>query len=359
MAAAYVTAAWLVGERAWRAREPEGVTIRLSHWQLEGTVRDGIEAVIKRYEQINPRVHVESLAVPDNIYVEWMQAQLAGGTAPDLIEYTTLWGRIQELAPHHFQPISSEVAKPNPYNRGTALEGIPWRDTFLDGMNGVDGYIELLHEYYAPTATTLTLRIFYNRSLLREITGRDEPPRTWREFLALCAAVRVHARGRMLVPIANSRDNSHWLADPVLRGLGSRAAARLDHTHTLKISPEEGTAGYLLGEWSYRTPEIVNGLEVFRDLGNSSQPGFVEATRDVAMLEFLRGNALMICTGSWGCEQPRQGGRFRGRRVPASAARQRGPEVRPGHAGAAVRRGRPDLDAVLSQPGLEKPGGSA
>jgi len=297
-AVAYAAAVWVVGWRAWHARVSERVTIHLAHWQLEGTVRQGIEAVIKRYEQLNPRVHVVPVVVPERSYVEWMQAQLAGGTGPDLIEYTMMWGRIQELAPRYFQSISPEVAKPNPYNRGTPLEGVPWRDTC---MNGPDGYLELLHEYYAPTIAMFTMRIFYNRSLLREVTGRDEPPRTWRDFLALCAAVHAHARARhrVLYPMANSAENSRWLADPVMQGLGSRVTARLDHAHTLKVSLEEGAAGYLRGEWSYRTPEIANALEVFRELGNNSEPGFVQMKRDVAMLDFLRGDALMICTGSW------------------------------------------------------------
>jgi len=301
LAAAYLTAVEVVGWRAWRERSPDRVTIRLSHWQLEGTVRQGIEAVIARYEQLNPRVHVVPVVVPEKTYIEWMQAQIAGGSGPDIIEYTSFWGRIQELAARYFQPISPEVAQPNPYDRGTPLEGLPWRDTFIDGMGGTDGYVELLHNYYAPTIATFTMRIFYNRTLLREITGRDEPPRTWRDFLALCDAVRARARDRrqVLFPIANSLDNSQWLAEPVMQGLGSRATARLDHAHSLRITLEEGATGYLRGEWTYRTPEVANALAVFRDLGNNSQPGFAQMRRETAMLDFLRGETVMICSGSW------------------------------------------------------------
>ncbi len=290
--------------QVWQRTHPPAdgrVTVRLSHWQLEGTVREGLAAVARRYEQLNPKVKVEILVVPERVYRQWMRTQLVGGTAPDLIEYTMYWGRIEELAPRYFQPITRQVAEPNPYNRGTPLAGVPWRDTFLDGMNGPDGYNTLMRDYYAPTIAAFTMRLFYNRTLLREITGRDEPPATWREFLALDAAVRAYAQrqGRVLSTIGNSWDNCWWLAEPVLHGLGSHLSPQLDHDHTLSLSYWEIALGWRRGEWSYRTPELANALRVFRDLGNASQPGFVQMRRDVAMLDFLRGHALILCAGSW------------------------------------------------------------
>jgi ABC-type glycerol-3-phosphate transport system substrate-binding protein len=317
LAAAYLASLWLIVRRAGAA-DPARVTIRLSHWQLEGTVREAIEAVIARYEEINPRVHVIPVVVPDSIYRQWMQTNLAGDTAPDLIEYTSYWGRIEELAPRYFQSVSREVSEPNPYNRGTPLEGVPWRDTFMDDMSGPDGYIPLLRGYYAPTVAMFTLRIFYNRTLLRELTGRDAPPATWREFLALCALAQKHRlpSGRALVPMASSWDNSRWLAEPVIQGLTGRLSTRLDRDHTLSMSYWEVANSLLAGEWSFRTPELANALAVFRDIGNFSQPGFVQMTRDVAMLYFLRGDALMICAGSWDAsslrrEAPFEVGAFR------------------------------------------------
>ncbi len=313
----YAGATWL----AWRHSHPGAdgrVTIRLSHWQMEGTVREGIAAVARRYEELNPNVKVELLVIPDSVYRQWMRTQLVGETAPDLIEYTMYWGRIEELAPRFFQPISRHVTEPNPYNRGTPLEGVPWRDTFLDGMNGPDGYNTLMRDYYAPTIAMFTMRLFYNRTLLREITGRDEPPATWREFTVLCEKVRDYAQRhqRVLSAIGNSWDNSWWLAEPVTQGLGSHFSPQLDHDHSLSLSYWEVALGWRRGEWSYRTPELANSLKVFRELGNASQPGFVQMKRDVAMLDFLRGHALILCAGSWDAsslrrEAPFEVGAFR------------------------------------------------
>lgn len=314
---AFVAAATMAWQHSHRTAD-DRVTIRLSHWQLEGTVREGMQAVARRYEQLHPKVKVEILVVPDSVYRQWMRTQLVGGTAPDIIEYTMFWGRIEELAPRYFQPITRQVAEPNPYNRGTPLEGVPWRDTFLDGMNGPDGYNTLMRDYYAPTVAMFTLRLFYNRTLLREITGRDEPPATWREFTALCEAVRAYAQRqrRVLSTIANSYDNSWWLAEPVTHGMGSHQSPQLDHDHSLSLSYWEIALGWRRGEWSFRTPELANSLKVFRELGQASQPGFVQMKRDVAMLDFLRAHALIICAGSWDAsslrrEAPFEVGAFR------------------------------------------------
>jgi len=311
-AAALAAAAGQVARRAWRERPAAGVTICLSHFQLEGTVRNGIAAVIRRYEQLHPGVHVVQLVVPGTLYVEWMRAQLTGGTAPDLMEYTIWWGHLDELAPRYFRAISAEVARPNPYNRGTPLEGVPWRDTFIDGMSSPDGYVADLGEYYAPTIATFTLRVFYNRTLLREITGRDTPPRNWREFLALAAAVRAYAQSqhRVLFPVANSGMNCRFFAGTVLQGLGGRVDERIDHRHALALTYEDAAAALVRGEWSYRTPEVADGLEVFREIGGASQPGFIQATIDVAMLHFLRGDALMFCSGTWDASSLRQQANF-------------------------------------------------
>jgi ABC-type glycerol-3-phosphate transport system substrate-binding protein len=146
-----------------------------------------------------------------------------------------------------------------------------------------------------------TLRVCYNRDLLREVTGGDEPPRTWRGFLALCDAVRAHAweRNRTVYPIANSLENCHYMASAIMQALGGPVNARLDRDHSLQTRMEEGAAGYLDGEWTYRTPEIANALRVFRAIGDNSQPGFVQVGRNSALLDFFRGRALMVCVGSW------------------------------------------------------------
>ncbi len=110
------------------------VTIRFCHWQLETGVRDAVAAIIRRYEQLNPRVHVVQIAIPGGVagatYTTWVLTQMAAGSGPDLVQYDAFHPDVPRL----FQPIGAEVNEPNPYNRGTPLAGVRWRDTFVDGM---------------------------------------------------------------------------------------------------------------------------------------------------------------------------------------------------------------------------------
>ena len=62
LVAGYAVSAWLVWRHAHPPGAAERITIRLCHWQLEGTVREGLVAVARRYEQLHPEVKIEILA---------------------------------------------------------------------------------------------------------------------------------------------------------------------------------------------------------------------------------------------------------------------------------------------------------
>jgi ABC-type glycerol-3-phosphate transport system substrate-binding protein len=139
------------------------------------------------------------MEVPGNVYRQWLRTQLTGGTAPDIIEFGFFIGGVGDLPARYFDPITSWVEEPNPHNQGTALEGVRWRDTFVDGLDSPEGYIRDLNNYYAITLCVVTIRLFYNEDLLREITGSAEPPASYADFVALgesLAGRRGPARGR-------------------------------------------------------------------------------------------------------------------------------------------------------------------
>src|SRR6185295_15506824 len=156
---AYLIAMGLVVQREARKITTDRVTLRISQWQLESGVREAMDAIIRRYEQLNPKVHVVQIAVPGGpTYLPWIQAQMVGGVGPDLVEYSWPWPDTAR----NFAPITAEVMQPNPYNKGTPLEGVPWRDTFIDGMTSPDNYVQTLSQYYGVTMSTGIYRIVYN-----------------------------------------------------------------------------------------------------------------------------------------------------------------------------------------------------
>lgn len=298
LGAAYLISVFLVARRSAQEATSDRVTIRLSQWQLEGGVRAAVDAIIRRYEELNPHVHVVQLAVPGGTtYLPWIQAQMVGGTGPDLVEYSWPWPDTAR----NFSPISAEVMQPNPYNRGTPLEGVPWRDTFIDGMTSPDNYVQTLSQYYGVSMTTGQSRIVYNRELLKAITGSEAPPRTYREFLGLCDQIRTYAkaRGLTLAPLANSRTTHINLTNEIVGNLSTQLAERIDFRHRLKIEPEDVGRAYLRGEWSYDAPELVAAFTELREVGLVSTPGFQQRERDSALTDFVSLRAVMVVAPSW------------------------------------------------------------
>jgi raffinose/stachyose/melibiose transport system substrate-binding protein len=289
---AYAIASYLALRRQVEEVRSDRVTIRICQWQLESGVREAIGAIIRRYEELNPRVHVIQLAVPDRAYLPWVQTQMVGGNGPDIVEYSWPWPDTAR----NFSPITAEVMQPNPYNRGTPLEGVPWRDTFIDGMTSGDNYVQALGQYYGVSMSTGQARIVYNRDLLKTITGQDAPPRTYREFLAMCDRIKAYAkeRGLNLAPLANSRTTHITMTNESVGNMSWQLSERLDFKHKLKLEPEDVGRCYLRGEWTYDAPELQAGFAVLKEIGSVSTPGFQQRERDSALTDFVSRRAVMV-----------------------------------------------------------------
>ena len=135
LVAAFTASVYWVFTRSEPVIRHREVTIYFAHWQIERGPPDGINAAIKRYEELNPRVHVVQLQIPGaTIYPQWMRSNLAGDTGPDLMEWGAWLPGEKDIPARYFAPLTAELAKPNPYNRGTSQEKIPWQDTFHDKL---------------------------------------------------------------------------------------------------------------------------------------------------------------------------------------------------------------------------------
>jgi raffinose/stachyose/melibiose transport system substrate-binding protein len=282
------------------ASNPETV-IRFAHWQLEGGVREAFDAIAREYMERNPGVRVVQIPVPERIFPNWLITQLVGGTAPDIIAIFT--SVTDERKARYFRPMSELVNLPNPWNRGTALEGVPLRETFFDGMESC--FTANLLEYYGVPVSAYSIRMFFNLDLLKEITGSDDLPQTYGELVELAREVKEYARrtGKNIFPIAGSKYNS-----PVLmRRLFMSQTENLTRSLTYDFlggspgvpSPPAMARSYAEGAWSFDSPEVRAGLALMRDVGQYMQPGFLQLGRDDASFYFVQGKAVMIVTGSW------------------------------------------------------------
>lgn len=297
--ACFALALTQVFNRQRAASNPDEIVIRIAHWQLESGIRDALDTLARDYERLNPGVRIEQNPIPERIYPSWFKTQLVGGTAPDLIQIGK--GSDDETLARFFLPLTDYVEKPNPYNAGTPLAGLPWRDTFVDGLSGIESYKPNLLEYYGIPLSMITIRMYYNVTEWKRILGDTPPPADYDTFVALCERVQSHAAktGEVLFPIAGSNYGTPWFASALIGSQTQRLGQRLDDVLTLRPNPAENALQFLAGRWTLDDPEFVNGLHLARQIGRFAQPGFIQANRDDATFYFVQGRALMIVTGSW------------------------------------------------------------
>ncbi|MEZ0299008.1 MAG: ABC transporter substrate-binding protein [Candidatus Methylacidiphilales bacterium] len=298
----FLISAWrIVGRSAARA-DPSVITIRIAHWNLESGVREGLDAVAREYEKVcaarGKKVRIEQLAIPEQVYASWFITQLVGGTAPDLMSIGP--GSNDERLARFFQPFSPYLDSANPYNAGTMLEGVPWRNTFVDGMQGA--YRQELLDYYTIPFTILTTRLYYNKAMYKEMFGDRALPKTYEEFISLCADTVKWAKSHGktgLLPIAGSRYNSPAIMNRLLGSQTQKLSLRNNRGLTLSNVPEENLLAYLRGEWDMNSPEVASGLNLMQSVIQYMHPGFIQLQREDAMFHFVQKHSLMIATGAW------------------------------------------------------------
>ena len=277
--------------------------LRIAHWQLESGYRDALDHIIREYEKLHPEVAIHQVPITEKFYAQVVNTHLVGGTAPDLMEMgmSTMVSQDQYLQ-RYFEPMSGHVAKPNPYNAGTELEGVLWRETFIDGMR--TAYRPSLQDYFGVPSSTFTQRIFYNRDLFRKVLGTDEPPQTFGQLLEVCRTIRQHAEqtGVLLVPIAGSKYNSPIFFERYQAAFLAGYLSELDTNLDGGIGGMEMYAGLESGVFGWDSPPNQAAFGLIRDLSNHFQKGFMAVGREQAAFLFVQENAAMITSGSWDAE---------------------------------------------------------
>ena len=273
------------------------VVIRFVHWQLESGMREAFDLIARRYMALHPEVRVEQFAVPGNVYHQWLNTQLVGDDVPDLVSFNSTEAAQVAQIPRHYQAITRWLDEPNPYNAGTRLEGVPWRLTFIDGGRNRATYIDQYRNYFAVGLSSHSMRMFYNRDMLRAITGRDEPPQDFRSWLELGEKVRAYRPG--LIHVAGAHDNMIWLMPTLINQSLARWLLEKDHELRFATTGFDMFGEMMEGRWDLRTPPMQAALRIMQAFGGEMSPGFLQLSRDAAMRAFLRGEAFSIPNGTW------------------------------------------------------------
>lgn len=306
VAAFAFSAARLFRARAAAIVDPGIEVVRLAHWQLEPGVREAIDTIIADYEALHPQVRVEQMDIPGRAWKQWLRTQLVGGNPPDLIELAA-YENPDDMLARYFTPLTTYLEEKNPYNDGEPdLRDKSWRESYaaelVPAPEGLGHYYNAnLLEYYGAPSTMVTVRMFYNRNLIKAALGEDRVPRTFDEFVALCEALQRYAQasGRPIKPLGGSVFNITKITDTLFSTVTQRLAIALDFGHNLELSGHELQIQYLRGHWSLRTPAVRASLQTVEAFGRYLSPGWVQLGREDGMLQFLQGRAAMLATGTW------------------------------------------------------------
>ncbi len=275
------------------------VVIRFAHWQLEGRTVQALNAACEDYMKLHPDVIVKQIEVPERGYEQWVKTQLIGRTAPDLIQLRT-W-RWKDFINRYFEPLAVYVDKPNPYNADDPnLADLAWRETYVDGMMG--GWIDELKALYGIPMSLFTIRIYANRQMLEDATGKSTPPQTLGEFLDACRKIEAWARknNKSVVPISGSDYIANMFRDRYFRMGTWGLMDLLDRNYDGTTGETERLRAFYSGEFALsEDPHIRAAHQVLFDITRFFNKGFMAAKRDQSVFLFVQGNAAMIATGSW------------------------------------------------------------
>jgi len=300
VAVAYAGAIWnmlrTTHEEQWTDRK----VIRICHWQLESGFREGIDCAIREFEKRFPDTKVVQLPIYERAYKQFIQTQLIGGTAPDLIERGM--DVDDNVVPRYYYPLTDELFRPNAFNEGTDLAGEPWITTFKDALASLIQPGN--QEYYMVGLNNHTVRIFYNRTLYRRIMGHDRLPVTFRDLIAVCTRVKQYSDSLgpagPVFPIAASSYQAERMRDVFSDALlASLLWTVYDTRFDVSARPTEKYLAYVRGGVEFTSDEIRASEMVQRELAAYYQPGFMATDRQEAGFAFAQQRALMISSGSW------------------------------------------------------------
>jgi ABC-type glycerol-3-phosphate transport system substrate-binding protein len=295
------SAAAIVNYRA--AHVPQGaIVLRLGHWQLESSVRQAIDAMAKEYrEKINPNVYIVQDAIPEGTYGQWVSTQLMGGTAPDILQVgSMLPGNIWlSYYQRFFVPLGKYVERPNPHNTDTEHAGIPLRKTYKDGMK--TAYVDEMQEYMSIPLSQFGSRVFFNRDLLRKLTGLEEPPDEYRAFMQVCETIRSQTNelGKFYIPVAGSGYHFGMMGGLMWESLTYLATTKADFNRDGSVGNDEQFVAFRTGRLDFDFLPYRARFKMIEEMSRNFQSGYTGLTRDEAVFLFAQQKAVFMSTGTW------------------------------------------------------------
>ena len=275
------------------------MTIRLATGNWRRRVRDGSRRRPRQNtKKLHPNVRIVQEAIPESTYGQWMSTQLMGGTAPDIVQAGMVEGHLMTaFFTRYFLPLSRYVTRPNPYNAGNRSRKRSLIRTFKDGMRR--SFIDETQEFMTIPLALTGVRLFYNKPLLKKLTGLDEAPTDYRAFLEVCEKIRAQKQpnGQPYVAIAGSRFHYMRWEESLIKPLTYLAAREIDFNRDGRFSKEEMFLGFASGKISFANPAYEASFKMVREITEEFPERLVRADSRRSPFQFCAAKGGLPCDG--------------------------------------------------------------
>lgn len=179
------------------------ITLRFSFWEPSTgkETETALQKIVDSYEADHPNVHIELVSQASTGYQDWIKAQMAVDSLPE-IQMNGAGALVEMGLNGVVENIADAYNSPNPYN-GNKI----WKETFVDGsLDGVHEY-KVSPGYNVPLFGT-GIAMFYNKGIYKELGL--EIPKDWNEFIENCKKIEEAD----ITPIAymgQKKDQTSWL----------------------------------------------------------------------------------------------------------------------------------------------------
>lgn len=237
----------------------EDVTLTLSTWAHTEQTGVWFDEVIPQFEEANRGIKVEIQQIAFADYISTITTQSVAGAGPDVIHVPTPISSLPAWADAGFlEPLDEFIQETDvPEEWPESQAAMEWNDTTY-GVLAVD---------YGYT-------LFYNEDMLAE--AGVEVPTTAEELVAASKAV-TDLSGDAFGYAITDDNTANFVRDALVFTAGMGAEWIKD------------------GEWNFASDEVVEALDVWRELGTEYSP---VGTNFAAKREsFLNGNSAMMIEG--------------------------------------------------------------
>jgi multiple sugar transport system substrate-binding protein len=162
----------------------KALTLQIASWEKQEQGKQGYAMLAGEYAKVNPNVKIEQQIIPETLadYNSKVTAQLAGGTAPDLME--TIWGLSQNLA------VKGALQALDPYVARDKISTSDYVQTALE----LGRWPQKTGKYYAWYTMFSISPLYYNTALFQQ-AGQAPPDESWTWQHVLEVAQKLTKKG--------------------------------------------------------------------------------------------------------------------------------------------------------------------